>query len=32
MVGHDILSLVQGVGRETFSYPQGVGYPILSRR
>ena len=28
-VGHEVLSLVQGVGRAIFSYPFGVGHPIL---
>ena len=28
-VGHEVLSLVQGLGRAIFSYPYGVGHPIL---
>ena len=28
-VGHEVLSLVQGVGRAMFSYPLGVGHLIL---
>ena len=28
-VGHEVLSLVQEVGRAIFSYPQGVGHPIF---
>ena len=31
-VGHEVLSLVQGVGRAIFSYPFGVGHPILLHR
>ena len=31
-VGHEVLSLMQGVGRVIFSYPLGVGYPILLHR
>ena len=27
--GHEVLSLVLGVGRAIFSYPQGVGHPIF---
>ena len=31
-VGHEVLSLVQGVGCAIFSYPWGVGHPILLHR
>ena len=31
-VGHEVLSLVEGVGCAIFSYPQGVGHPILLHR
>ena len=31
-VGHEVLSLVQGVGRAIFSYPLGVGQPTLLHR
>ena len=29
---HEVLSLVQGVRRAIFSYPEGVGHPILLHR
>ena len=31
-VGHEVLSLVQGVGCAIFSYPYGLGHPILLHR
>ena len=31
-VGHEVLSLVQGVGRAIFTHPYGVGHPILLHR
>ena len=31
-VGHEVLSLVQGVDLAIFSYPLGVGHPILLHR
>ena len=31
-MGHEVLSLVQGVGRAILSYPEGVGHPILLHR
>ena len=31
-VGHEVLSLVQGVGRAIFSYLLGLGHPILLHR
>ena len=30
--GHEVLSLVQGVGPAIFSCPWGVGHPIVLRR
>ena len=31
-LGHEVLNLMQGVGRTIFSYPLGVGHPILLHR